>query len=182
MNRTIVTLMRQLRRLVTKTAVSAFDCANVFSTGAKAALSGARNEAQRMNHDFIGTEHLLLAIMHSESTVAVKLLTEMGISPEAVCVKVENFVGHGASAELTDAFPYTPRVKKALALAGKEAKELKHSHVGTQHLLLGLLRERDGVAGQVLKSFNLEVEAIRHQAIQAMASAPEGEWKQGDVG
>jgi ATP-dependent Clp protease ATP-binding subunit ClpC len=175
MNRTIMTLMRHLRRL-------AFDYVSVLSPGAQAALAGARKEAQRMNHSFIGTEHLLLAIMHSESAVAVKMLKEMGISPAVVCTEIEKLVGHGPSAKVTNTFPYTPRVKKALAFAGKEAGALQHSFVGTQHMLLGLLREKEGVAGQVLENFKLEVKAIRHKVIQATPAASAEEWNQDDLG
>jgi len=147
------------------------------SPAAQAALAGARKEAQRMNHSFIGTEHLLLAIMHSESTIAVKVLKEMGVSSEVICTEVERYVGHEAPANITDALPYTPRVKKAMAFAGKEAKACQHSWVGTPHMLLGLLQEKDGVAGRVLKSFNLEVAVLRRKVMQITCAASGEEWK-----
>jgi ATP-dependent Clp protease ATP-binding subunit ClpC len=176
MSRTITALMGRLRRLLERPVI------NGFSQGARSALARTRQEARRLNHNFVGTEHLLLAIMRSPSTVAVKILAEIGISPNAVCANIENFVGHGAAAEVTDALPYTPRIKKALALAGKEAKALEDSYVGTQHLLLGLLAENDGVAGRVLKSFNLDLKTVRHKVIEEMASTSREEWKQRDRG
>jgi ATP-dependent Clp protease ATP-binding subunit ClpC len=176
MSRTITALMGRLRRFLERPVI------NGFSQGARSALARTRQEARRLNHNFVGTEHLLLAIMRSPSTVAVKILAEIGISPNAVCANIENFVGHGAAAEVTDALPYTPRIKKALALAGKEAKALEDSYVGTQHLLLGLLAENDGVAGRVLKSFNLDLKTVRHKVIEEMASTSREEWKQRDRG
>jgi ATP-dependent Clp protease ATP-binding subunit ClpC len=176
MSRTITALMGRLRRFLERPVI------NGFSQGARSALARTRQEARRLNHNFVGTEHLLLAIMRSPSTVAVKILAEIGISPNAVCANIENFVGHGAAAEVTDALPYTPRIKKALALAGKEAKALEDSYVGTQHLLLGLLAENDGVAGRVLKSFNLDLKTVRHKVIEEMASTSREEWKQRDHG
>lgn len=155
---------------------------NVFSPVAQASLAGARKEAERMNHNFIGTEHVLLAIMRFESAIAVKMLKAMGISPAAVSIKVDNFIGHGTSAKCTNPLPYTPRVKKALALAGREAAGLQHSFIGTQHLLLGLLRENDGVAGQVLKSFKLEVDTMRPKISETTRSASDEEWHEGDLG
>ena len=175
--------MGNLRRLIERRAVEyAKNLPNGFSQGGQLALAGARKEARRLKHNFVGTEHLLLAIMRPEATVAVKTLTGMGIAPHAVCACVENVVGRGASAEITDALHYTPRIKKALALAGKEAAALKDSYVGTQHLLLGLLREKDGVAGRVLKSFNVDFEATRRKVIEETASASREEWRQRDRG
>jgi ATP-dependent Clp protease ATP-binding subunit ClpC len=172
-------LMAYLQRLLERRVATVN---NRFSPVAREALVGARKEADRMNHSFIGTEHLLLAMMHSESAIAPKMLKALGISPDAVSIKVENFVGRGTAAKCTNALPYTPRVKKALALAGKEAKTLQHSFVGTEHLLLGLLRENDGVAGQVLKSFRLNLDTMRQKIIEATRSASDEEWQQGDLG
>lgn len=174
-----MTLMGRIRGFLGGIAVPTF-FVNHFSPQAQTALAGAHKEAQRMNHNFVGTQHLLLAIMHCESGIAVKVLNEMKISPDVVCAKIDKFVGFGPSAKVTNTFPYTPRVKKALALAGKEASALQHSYVGTQHLLLGLLREKDGVAGKVLENLKLEVEAIRQKVIQGTPAAAAEEWRRPD--
>jgi ATP-dependent Clp protease ATP-binding subunit ClpC len=151
-----------------------------FSPGAQAALVRARAEAQRLNHNFVGTEHLLLAIMHSEYAIAVKVLNEMGISPNAVRTQVEHFVRDWPAARVTNELPYAPRIKKALAMAGKEAARLQHSSVGTQHFLLGLLRVNDGAAARVFKTLKLDFEALRDKITQATAPGSDG-WPQSDL-
>mgnify|MGYP003693809939 CR=1 FL=1 len=105
-------------------------------------------EADRFNHNYVGTEHLLLGLIKLGQGVAVNVLQKMGLDLETVRMEVEKQVGSGPETKMVGNVPYTPRVKKVLALAGKEAKALNHSYVGTEHILLGLLREGEGVAAR----------------------------------
>jgi ATP-dependent Clp protease ATP-binding subunit ClpC len=142
-----------------------------FTPRGQQVLSLARQEAERFNHHYVGTEHLLLGLIKLGQGVAVNVLQRMGLDLEGVRMEVEKHVGphpetkmvgkqSGARIKTTfENIPYTPRVKKVLVLAGKEAKALNHSYVGTEHILLGLLREGEGIAARVLKS--LEVDPVR---------------------
>ena len=116
---------------------------NNFTPRAQQVLALARKEADRFNHNFVGTEHLLLGLIKLGQGVAVNVLQKMGLDLETVRGAVEKQVGTGQETKAPQgSIPYTPRVKKVLALAGKEAKALNHSYVGTEHILLGLLRVR----------------------------------------
>src|SRR5438093_1138759 len=123
---------------------------NNFSPRAQQALALARKEADRFNHCFIGTEHVLLGLISLGQGTAVNVLGKMGIALETVRLEVEKQVGRGPDQTTVGRIPYTPRVKKVLALAAKEASQLNHTYVGTEHILLGLLREGDGVDASVL--------------------------------
>src|SRR5690349_8730580 len=125
---------------------------NDFTPRAQQALGLARKEADRFNHNFVGTEHLLLGLIKLGQGVAVNVLQKMGLDLETVRMEVEKQVGTGSDQKMIGNIPYTPRVKKVLALAAKEAKALNHTYVGTEHILLGLLREGAGVAARVLKN------------------------------
>lgn len=128
-------------------------------------LALARKEADRFHHNYVGTEHLLLGLINLGQGVAVNVLQKMGLDLETVRTAVEKQVGKGPAAKPSGNIPYTPRVKKVLALAGKEAKALNHSYVGTEHILLGLLREGDGVAARVLKSLEVDIERCRDEIL-----------------
>ena len=130
-----------------------------FTPRGQQVLELARKEAERFNHNYVGTEHLLLGLIKLGQGVAVNVLQRMGLDLEGVRMEVEKHVGPHPEAKMIGNIPYTPRVKKVLALAGKEAKALNHSYVGTEHILLGLLREGEGIAARVLKS--LEVDPVR---------------------
>ncbi len=125
---------------------------NNFTPRAQQVLALARKEADRFNHNYVGTEHLLLGLIKLGQGVAVNVLQKMGLDLETVRMEVEKQVGSGPETKMVGNIPYTPRVKKVLALAGKEAKTLNHSYVGTEHILLGLLREGEGVAARVLRA------------------------------
>ena len=131
---------------------------NNFTPRAQQVLALARKEADRFNHNYVGTEHLLLGLIKLGQGVAVNVLQKMGLDLETVRMEVEKQVGSGPETKMVGNIPYTPRVKKVLALAGKEAKALNHSYVGTEHILLGLLREGEGVAARVLKSLEVDIE------------------------
>jgi ATP-dependent Clp protease ATP-binding subunit ClpC len=120
-----------------------------FTPRAQQVLALARKEADRFNHNFIGTEHLLLGLIKLGQGVAVNVLQKMGVDLENVRLEVEKHVGAGPDQKVMGSIPYTPRVKKVLSLAAKEAKALNHTYVGTEHILLGLLKEGDGVAAKV---------------------------------
>src|ERR671937_172596 len=136
---------------------------NNFTPRAQQVLALARKEADRFNHNYVGAEHLLLGLIKLGQGVAVNVLQKMGLDLETVRMEVEKQVGSGPETKMVGNVPYTPRVKKVLALAGKEAKALNHSYVGTEHILLGLLREGEGVAARVLKSLEVDINRTREE-------------------
>jgi len=138
---------------------------NNFTPRAQQVLALARKEADRFNHSYVGTEHLLLGLIKLGQGVAVNVLERMGLDLETVRMEVEKEVGSGAPQKAPGNIPYTPRVKKVLALANKEAKALNHSYVGTEHLLLGLLREGEGVAARVLKRLDVDIQRTRNEIL-----------------
>ena len=141
---------------------------NNFTPRAQQVLALARKEADRFNHNYVGTEHLLLGLIKLGQGVAVNVLQKMGLDLETVRMEVEKQVGSGPETKMVGNIPYTPRVKKVLALAGKEAKALQHSYVGTEHILLGLLREGEGVAARVLKSLEIDIERTRNEILKEL--------------
>jgi len=141
---------------------------NNFTPRAQQVLALARKEADRFNHNYVGTEHLLLGLIKLGQGVAVNVLQKMGLDLETVRMEVEKQVGSGPETKMVGNIPYTPRVKKVLALAGKEAKLLNHSYVGTEHILLGLLREGEGVAARVLKNLEVDIERTRNEILKEL--------------
>ena len=139
-----------------------------FTPRAQQVLALARKEADRFHHNYVGTEHLLLGLINLGQGVAVNVLQKMGLDLDTVRAAVEQQVGTGPEAKPAGNVPYTPRVKKVLSLAGKEAKSLNHSYVGTEHILLGLLREGEGVAARVLKSLEVDVERCRSEILSEL--------------
>ncbi len=138
---------------------------NNFTPRAQQVLALARKEADRFHHTYVGTEHLLLGLINLGQGVAVNVLQKLGLSLDTVRSAVEKQVGTGPETKPTGNIPYTPRVKQVLALANKEAKALNHSYVGTEHILLGLLREGDGVAARVLRSLDVDIERCRNEIL-----------------
>jgi ATP-dependent Clp protease ATP-binding subunit ClpC len=141
---------------------------NNFTPRAQQVLALARKEADRFNHNFVGTEHLLLGLIKLGQGVAVNVLQKLGLDLETVRMEVEKQVGTGPDQKMIGNIPYTPRVKKVLALAAKEAKALNHTYVGTEHILLGLLREGDGVAARVLKNLDVDIEQTRQEILKEL--------------
>ena len=139
-----------------------------FTPRAQQVLALSRKEADRFNHNFVGTEHLLLGLIKLGQGVAVNVLQKMGLDLDTVRMEVEKQVGTGPDQKVIGNIPYTPRVKKVLALAAKEAKALNHTYVGTEHILLGLLREGDGVAARVLKSLDVDLEQTRQEILKEL--------------
>src|SRR5512135_526366 len=141
---------------------------NNFTPRAQQVIALARKEADRFNHNFVGTEHLLLGLIKLGQGVAVNVLQKLGLDLETVRMEVEKQVGTGPDQKMIGNIPYTPRVKKVLALAAKEAKALNHTYVGTEHILLGLLREGDGVAAKVLKDLDVDIEQARQEVLKEL--------------
>ena len=138
---------------------------NNFTPRAQQVLVLARKEADRFSHAYIGTEHLLLGLIKLGQGVAVNVLQHMGLELETVRMEVEKEVGSGPPQKTGGNIPYTPIVKKVLAFANKEAKSLNHSYVGTEHLLLGLLREGEGVAARVLRRLDIDLQRTRNEIL-----------------
>src|SRR3984957_2721284 len=141
---------------------------NNFTPRAQQVLALARKEADRFNHNFVGTEHLLLGLIKLGQGVAVNVLQKLGLDLETVRMEVENLVGTGPDQKMIGNIPYTPRVKKVLALAAKEAKALNQTYVGPEHILLGFLREGDGVAARVLKKLDIDIEQTRQEILKEL--------------
>src|SRR6202451_2961254 len=139
-----------------------------FTPLAQQVLALARKEADRLNHNFVGTEHLLLGMIRLGQGAAVNVLQKMGVVLKTVRMEIEKQVGTGPDQKLIGNIPYTPRVKKALALAAKEDNALNHTYVGTEHILLGLLREGDGVAARVLKNLDVDIEQTRQEILKEL--------------
>ncbi|MDP4609562.1 MAG: ATP-dependent Clp protease ATP-binding subunit [Opitutales bacterium] len=155
---------------------------NNFTPRAQQVLALARKEADRFHHNYVGTEHLLLGLINLGQGVAVNVLQKMGLDLQTVRTAVEKQVGTGPESKPSGNIPYTPRVKKVLALAGKEAKSLNHSYVGTEHILLGLLREGEGVAARVLKSLDVDIERCRNEILSELDPNFSGEPEEASAG
>ena len=139
-----------------------------FTPRAQQVLALARREADGFNHNFVGSEHLLLGLIRLGQGVGGPVLNKLGLDLEAVRVEVKKQSGIGPDQRATGNFPYAPSVKKVLALAVKEARALNHTYVGTEHILLGLLREGDGVAARVFKNFGVDMEKTRHEILKEL--------------
>jgi ATP-dependent Clp protease ATP-binding subunit ClpC len=155
-----------------------------FTDRARRVVVLAQEEARMLSHNYIGTEHILLGLIHEGEGVAAKALESLGISLEAVRAQVEEIIGQGQQAP-SGHIPFTPRAKKVLELSLREALQLGHNYIGTEHILLGLIREGEGVAAQVLVKLGADLGRVRQQVIQllsgyqgketAAAGAPAGE-------
>ncbi len=138
-----------------------------FTDRARRVMVLAQEEARMLNHDYIGTEHILLGLIHEGEGVAAKALESLGISLDAVRQQVEEIIGQGQQAP-PGHIPFTPRAKTVLELADRETRALGHAYVGTEHILLGLIREGDGVAAQVLVTLGADPNRVRQQVIQLL--------------
>jgi ATP-dependent Clp protease ATP-binding subunit ClpA len=139
-----------------------------FTDRARRVVVLAQEEARMLNHGYIGTEHLLLGLIQEEEGVAAKALESLGISLEAVRSQVEEIIGQGQAAP-TGHIPFTPRAKKVLELSLREALQLGHNYIGTEHILLGLIREGEGVAAQVLQKLGADLNRVRQTVIQLLS-------------
>ena len=158
-----------------------------FTDRARRVVVLAQEEARLLNHNYIGTEHILLGLIHEGEGVAAKALESLGISLEAVRAQVEEIIGHGGQAP-SGHIPFTPRAKKVLELSLREALQLGHNYIGTEHILLGLIREGEGVAAQVLVKLGADLSRVRQQVIQLLSGyagakegAPQGSGASGEA-
>jgi len=138
-----------------------------FTDRARRAVAQAQEEARMLNHAYIGTEHILLGLIHEGEGVAAKALESLGISLDAVRQQVQEIIGRGEQAP-PGHIPFTPRAKKVLELSLREAQQFGHNYIGTEHILLGLIREGDGVAAQVLVKLGANLNRVRQQVIQLL--------------
>ena len=149
-----------------------------FTDRARRVVVLAQEEARLLNHNYIGTEHILLGLIHEGEGVAAKALESLGISLEAVRSQVEEIIGQGGTSP-SGHIPFTPRAKKVLELSLREALQLGHNYIGTEHILLGLIREGEGVAAQVLVKLGADLSRVRQQVIQLLSGysgpGPQGE-------
>ena len=138
-----------------------------FTDRARRVVVLAQEEARMLNHNYIGTEHLLLGLIHEGQGVAARALESLGVSLEAVRAQVEQIIGQGQEAP-SGHIPFTPRAKKVLELSLRESRQLGHDYIGTEHLLLGLIREGSGVAAQVLVRLGADLNRTRQQVVQLL--------------
>jgi len=139
---------------------------------AKAAMDFARDEARLFHHDFIGTEHLLLGLLRLDQGVAPKVLRRLGLELEIVRLEIEKQIARGAHPAPASDIPFTPRARKALALAAEQAGDMSQSHIGAEHILLGLLLEPEGLAGRVLTILGVQFETARAEVLRELG--PDG--------
>ena len=147
-----------------------------FTDRARRVVVLAQEEARMLNHNYIGTEHILLGLIHEGEGVAAKALESLGISLEAVREQVQEIIGQGQQAP-SGHIPFTPRAKKVLELSLREALQLGHNYIGTEHILLGLIREGEGVAAQVLIKLGADLNRVRQQVIQLLSGYQTGQEK-----
>jgi Clp amino terminal domain, pathogenicity island component len=145
-----------------------------FTDRARQVVVLAQEEARRLDHNYIGTEHILLGLIREGGGVAARALKSLGIGLDAVRQQVEEIIGQGQQTP-SGHIPFTPRAKKVLELSLRESMQLGHNYIGTEHILLGLLREGDGVAAQVLVRLGADLNRVRQQVIQLLAGRTAGE-------
>ena len=141
-----------------------------FTDRARKVMGLARQEAQRFNHQYIGTEHILLGLIQEGSGVAANVLRNLDVDPDKIRQEVEKIVQDGPTMVSMGQLPFTPRAKKVLELASEEATNLRHNYIGTEHLLLGLIRENEGVAAQVLMNLGLKLEEVREEVLELLGA------------
>jgi ATP-dependent Clp protease ATP-binding subunit ClpC len=139
-----------------------------FTDRARRIVVLAQGEARALDHDYIGTEHLLLGLIHEGNGVGVKALESLGISVQAVRERVEEVIGTGPPSP-PGHLPFTPRAKEVLRLSLVEAQHLGHRYIGTEHVLLGLIQEHDGVAAQTLAEFGADLKRVRAEVVRLLA-------------
>jgi len=147
---------------------------NRFTERARKVIILAKEEARRFNHDYIGTEHILLGLIREGEGVASTVLQKLGLSLENIRLEIEKLVQPGPTTQIIGDIPFTPRAKKSLELAAEEARSLGHNYIGTEHLLLGLIREGEGIASQVLLNLGLDLNSVRNEVMELLGSALPG--------
>ncbi len=147
---------------------------NRFTERARKVIILAKEEARRFNHDYIGTEHILLGLIREGEGVAAAVLQKLGLNLETIRLEVEKLVQPGPATQVLGDIPFTPRSKKTLELSAEEARSLGHNYIGTEHLLLGLIREGEGVAAQALINLGLDLNKVRAEVMNLLGSATPG--------
>ena len=150
-----------------------------FTDRARKVMALANQEAQRFNHEYIGTEHILLGLVKEGSGVGANVLKNLDVDLRKVRLEVEKLVKAGPEMVTMGKLPQTPRAKKVIEYAIEEARNLNHNYVGTEHLLLGLLREHDGVAAQVLRNLGLKLEEVREEVLNLLGAGTESRTRRG---
>src|SRR6059058_3194591 len=145
-----------------------------FTDRARKVMQLANQEAQRFNHEYIGTEHVLLGLIKEGSGVAANVLKNLDVDLRKIRLEVEKLVQSGPDMVTMGKLPHTPRAKKVIEYAMEEARNLNHNYVGTEHVLLGLLREQEGVAAQVLMNLGLKLEDVREEVLNLLGHGMEG--------
>ena len=154
---------------------------NRFTERARRVILLAKEEAKRFNHDYIGTEHLLLGLIREGEGVAAAVLMSLGLDPAKIRMEVEKLVQPGPSTAVSGDIPFTPKAKRAIELSMEEARQLGHNYIGTEHLLLGLIKEGEGVASEVLMNLGLDAGRVRNEVMQILGSATPGFPQQGNT-
>jgi ATP-dependent Clp protease ATP-binding subunit ClpC len=139
-----------------------------FSDPARLAMQRAQEEARLFRHEYVGTEHLLLGVVNNESGVALDILRDLGVEPQRLAQEVQKIVQSGRDPVTAEKLTLTPRAKNVVRYAMEEASGLDHDYVGTPHLLLGLLREFEGVGAQILMNFDVRLEAVRDETAKRL--------------
>ncbi len=145
-----------------------------FTDRARKVMGLARQEAQRFNHDYIGTEHILLGLVQEGAGVAASVLKNLDVDLKKIRHEVEKLVASGTTMVTMGQLPFTPRAKKVLELASRRRSNLGHTYIGTEHLLLGLIREDEGIAAQVLRNLKVKLEEVREEVLELLGAEPVG--------
>ena len=153
-----------------------------FTDRARKVMQLANQEAQRFNHEYIGTEHVLLGLIKEGSGVAANVLKNLDVDLRKIRLEVEKLVQSGPDMVTMGKLPQTPRAKKVIEYSMEEARNLNHNYVGTEHILLGLLREQEGVAAQVLMNLGLKLEEVREEVLNLLGHGIEGAEGSGERG
>jgi ATP-dependent Clp protease ATP-binding subunit ClpC len=153
---------------------------NRFTERARKVIVFAKEEARRFNHDYIGTEHLLLGLIREGEGVAAAVLQKLGVDLESIRIEVEKLVQPGPQTQVVGDIPFTPRSKKALELAAEEARALGHNYIGTEHLLLGLVKEGEGMAYRVLLNLGLDLGKLRNEVMELLGNGIPGYGQRGE--
>jgi ATP-dependent Clp protease ATP-binding subunit ClpC len=144
-----------------------------FTERARQVVVLAQDEARALGHNYIGTEHILLGLLREEEGLAARVLESLDVTVEEVRAQVKRLVGEGDEEIVTGQIPFTPRAKKVLELALREALSLKHSYIGPEHILLGVVRENDGVAARILLDFGADAETVRNEIMRVLSGPRE---------
>ena len=175
----VIGIVRLIDALTKRRRMPEIDRFNKFTERARKVLHLAQEEAQRLKHNYIGTEHLLLGLIREGDGVAAKVLSNLGVDLDKARISVESVLGRGNRVVIGE-IGFTPRAKKVIELAVDEARRLHHHYLGTEHLLLGLVREGQGIGAGVLESLGVSLEKVRAQTMQVLGKLERSEYNDGD--